>query len=251
MKKTFKSCALFCILLNSALAETNYKLELSTRTKPKGTNFVAEAAYDHLLWGEQNKTKPLYGYARVGAKIGGSPTLAAFVQVAPIAPLIFEVSKSTTKRFLKSSEFNCDQYECIKTVDRIDLSARAVFGYKDFFGSTSFVYREIKTKSNIRSTALELEYFIIPSGTTESYRSHNILLGQKFGEDLAFGLAYEKGQIKNLNKRYENSVGFCKFLWKDVNWVAGAGHFGSTESGITGNGAFLSISKKFGETLSL
>jgi hypothetical protein len=102
--------------------------------------------------------------------------------------------------------------------------SRLVFGYKAFFGSTSFLYREIKSQSNAKKMALELE---------------------------PLGLSYEKGQIKNLNKHFEYSVGFCKVLWKEVSWVAGAGHFESTESGISGNGAFLSLSKRFGETLSL
>lgn len=78
-----------------------YKVDFNMRTQPFGTNIVGTAQYDQHLWGEVDKARSLYGYARAGVKAGGSPTAAGFIQVAPIAPLIFEVSKSKTYRFLE------------------------------------------------------------------------------------------------------------------------------------------------------
>ena len=105
-------------------AELNAKIDLSLRTKPLQYNGGLTGAYDGRLWGEVDRTKGLYGFYRVGARLGGSPTAAAFVQVAPIAPVIFEIQKGTTYRFIKTSATDCDTYECLHRIDRTDYSMR-------------------------------------------------------------------------------------------------------------------------------
>ncbi len=253
MKKSIKVILVlsFIVLSTRVFADFNYKVDFQTRTKPAGTNLVATAQYDHMLWGQLDKANPMYGYMRAGARVGGSPTVAGFVQVAPIAPLIFEVSKGTTKRFMDSKEFNCTTYECKKSVDRTEYSARLVFGYKNFFGTTALSYRDIETDSNTKLTALELEYFTIASGAKHQMITKSFVLGQKYSEDLTFGLSYENSQIKKSLKRYEASVGFVRYKYYDINWTLGASHFSSNEANISGNGAVIGISKSFGETLSL
>lgn len=253
MKKIYQFLKLVFLLSISqnVLADFNYKIDFQTRTKPQGTNLLATAQYDHMLWGQLDKTSPMYGYMRAGAKIGGSPTIAGFLQVAPIAPLIFEVSKGTTKRFMDSKEFNCSTYECKKSVDRTDYSARLVFGYKNFFGTTAINFRDIETDTSTKLSALELEYFTIASGSKHRMVTKSLVLGQKYSENLIFGLSYENSQIKKSLKRYEASVGFVRFNYYDINWMLGASHFSSNETNISGNGAIIGISKSFGDTLSL
>jgi hypothetical protein len=179
MLNKFTFYLFFLFISHSVLADLNYKLDFNMRSQPFGTNVVGTAQYDQRLWGEVDKSRPLYGYARAGVKAGGSPTVAGFLQVAPIAPLIFEVSKSKTYRFLDSKEFNCSTYECKKSVDRFDFSTRLVFGYKNFFGATAINFRDVKTAAQPKLMALEFEYFSVPSGRTHSLVSKNIVLGPK------------------------------------------------------------------------
>jgi hypothetical protein len=229
----------------------NYKTDFSFRSKPQGINLVGTAQYDHLIWGEGIKENPLYGYWRAGAKIGGSPTLAGFLQVAPVAPLIFEISKSMTKRFLNSKEFNCATYECKKSINRLDFSTKIVFGYQNFFGMGSLNFRDIKTSSESKLMALELEYFSVLSGITHRYFSRSLMFGQKYSNDRSFGVAYENGQIKKINKHFENYLGFVKFNYNDLNWIIAASRFNTNEAGVSGNGLILGLSKTFGDSLSL
>lgn len=253
MFKNRLSIFLFLIILSpvTIASSVNYKLDGVFRTKPRATNAVAEAAYDHLIWGELDKKKPLYGYGRVGAKLGGSPGLAAFLQFAPIAPVIFEVQQSRTKRFLKSSEFNCAQVECLNTVKRLDYSIRLLGGYKDFFATALFLWRKIETPASSMPVMVELEYFTLSPKASHQFYSNSFIVGHNLSEDLSFGLAYEHADISKQNKEFENMVGFTRLKWKDIQWSVGAGRFRSNETNITGNGVFLSLSKKFGESLSL
>ncbi len=248
-KFTFFIISLF--FTQVVFADLNYKLDFNMRSQPFGTNIVGTAQYDHSLWGEVDKSKPLYGYARAGVKAGGSPTVAGFIQVAPIAPLILEVSKSKTYRFLDSKEFNCSTYECKKSVDRLDFTTRLVFGYKNFFGTTAINFRDVKTAAQPKLMALEFEYFSVPSGRTHSLVSKSLVLGQKYSETLTFGLLYEHSEIAKLLKRAEFSMGFVRAKYYDIDWLFGASHYSSNERDMEGNGIVIGVSKSFGETLGL
>ncbi len=254
MKNTKQSRILWIgitmLISNYAMAQSHYSLELSSRTKPYGTNLLATAAADKLLWGKEDKSNPIYGYGSIGAQVGGSPTAAIFAKLAPIAPIIFEVQKSKTYRFIKSSEFDCSSNQCLSSVDRTDYSVKLLAGYKNLVGSFSALWRDVKSKETTKPTALELEYFSVPAGTHRFIQT-GAIVGYKTSNQQFFGFTLNNGYISNINKKFTNYYGLYHFEWKELNWLVGAGHYQTNEANISGNGALISISKNFGESLGL
>lgn len=234
----------------AARSEVNFSLKGSYRSDPAGQNVQATAAYEGLLWGEVDKEMPLYGYYRLGASAGGTPTAAAFVEVAPVAPLIFKLQQASTYRFLESSVFDCKSRYCFGVVDRTDMSVTALGGYGDILGMVSYVWRDIRTPRGFGPVAAELEYFSVSEGR-HNYGEWNVAVGYMVSEEITAGLQYTSGRISDGDKEFSSLYGVCQWPWLNLDWTAGVGRFSSDEPGITGNGVVLTIGKKFGETLSL
>lgn len=234
----------------SAKTEMNLSLKGSYRSDPAGQNIQAIAGYDGLLWGEVNKEIPLYGYYRLGASVGGTPTAAAFIEVAPIAPLIFKLQQASTYRFLESSVFDCKKLYCFGVMDRTDISVTAVGAYGNILGMISYLWRDIRTPSGFGPVVSELEYFSLPEGR-HNYGEWNAALGYKLDDDTIIGLQYTAGRVSSGDKQFSSIYGVYQWRWAELDWTAGAGHFASDEVGVTGTGVILTIGKKFGDTLSL
>jgi hypothetical protein len=204
-----------------AQAGTHYNFNAAFRTDPRANNLTATMAYDGLLRGEASPATPFYSYYRVGAKLGGSPTAAAFLQYAPVAPLIFEVQQSTTQRFMKSSisKVDCNLYECQGNVNRTDYIVKAIVAYQKVFLLQNLLWRNLKTADVNRPVFLEQENFIISPGTKSYYEA-------------------------------TTTIGY-RLKYQGFNILLGAGDYRSDQPEMNSNAAVAAISYSFGESLSL
>ncbi|MEK6628376.1 MAG: hypothetical protein AABY53_07100 [Bdellovibrionota bacterium] len=238
---------LFCF---NSHAQINYKLSGQYRSTPAANNFLGTVAYDGLLWGNVDKQKPLYGFYKVGLVLGGSPTAAAFVEVAPIAPVIFKLQKSSTYRFTKSSTFDCANVYCFGVMDRTDFSVTAGAAYNNIVGLVSYLWRDIRTPSSTNLVVAEQELFTLVPGR-HYYNEMSITAGYLFEDKKMLGAAYSAGEISDGRRRSNSVYGFYRWRWNDLDLTAGAGSYQTDQSFVGGNGVIFAIGKKFGESLSL
>ncbi len=255
MKKIIVKSVLFAgISLNivTAGASVHGRVDGALRMRPTSYNAVGLLAYDGLLWGEGDKTKPTaYGFYRVGAKAGGSPTAAALVQIAPVAPLVFEVQKGTALRFFKLSATDCDQYECHKNIERTDYSVRLGAAYKKFIFSLKGTWREIKTANSTKSVYLELESFHVNPGYY-TYFEANTAVGYKLDELRTTGLIYIGGVISDGDRDFKSIYGFYSQKHGDYSFTGAAGYYDAQDlRKYTGLSLLALVGWSFGENLSL
>ena len=238
-------------------AEFNGKIDFSLRTKPLQYNAGVTGAYDGLLWGEVNRTNGLYGFYRVGAKLGGSPTAAAFIQIAPVAPVVFEIQKGTTYRFVKTSGTDCDTYECLHRVDRTDYSMRLGGAYKKFVLMSKFMLREIETEEGTKPIFLELEAFHVRPGHYYRYFENLTMAGYKMDDFSSAGLLYIGGELTGSRARFYSGYGYYN---RRMEWATLTAALGYTDNSVApaaiqdkfrGLSAIVLLSRTFGETLSL
>jgi hypothetical protein len=247
LKKLF---FLVWLIATVAKAEDHYSIDGGYRSLPKGANLVATAAWDGLLWGDADKQKPLYGYYRVGARLGGTPTAAAFVQVAPIAPVILEVQHGFTDRFSKMGPFDCDTYDCFGKVERTDYSLRLVGGYKDLVFMGTMLSRNIQTAESNKAIALELENLTIRPGK-EKLVEGSLMAGYKLNPTQVVGLLYNRGTLDETHQGYAGAYAFYRFSWQDFAWTAAVGNYQSDHPDLSGTSVLLGVSRRWGEVLSL
>lgn len=240
----------FTVISLSSYANVHYSFDARYRSQPSGYNVHGSINYDGLLHGVHDKTKPFYGYYRLGAKIGGSPTGAVYLQVAPIAPLIFEVQKGASYRFLQSSSFNCKNVYCFGVVDRTDYIVRLLAGYKKFVFSLSHMYREINTPNSSTPVGLELEYFTVSPGF-HRYNETALLAAYKLEDNRTIGLTYSSNKISEGDRSSSALYGIYRWKMHDFDWTAGVGNMSSDQSNVGGAGVLFMLGRKFGDGLSL
>lgn len=232
-------------------AKWNGGVDAGYRSLPAGLNASATLAHDNLLWGEYNKTEPLYGYSRVGLSLGGSPTAAAFVQLAPIAPLIFELQKSASYRYIKSSTFDCEKFYCYGNVDRTEMTVTLLGGYDKFVALASYMWREIRVPDSSNQVVAELEYFTLPANQTHTYHEVNLILGYNINEEQSVALAYTSSSVSYRDFKADSIYALYRMKYMQVDLTFGAGTYNSDQPDVAGNGVVFAIGKKFGESLSL
>ncbi len=238
-------------LCAQAFAQANGKVDLSLRTKPLQYNGVGTIAYDGLIWGQGEKTNPMYGFYRVGAKLGGSPTAAAFLQVAPVAPVVFEIQKSTTYRFIKTSAVNCDTFECLHKVDRTDYSLRIGGAYEKFILLTRFTLRDIETEKGTKPVFLELEAFNVTPDHDYRYFESSVTAGYKLDDIKTAGILYVGGEITGSRNRFTAGYGFYSHRFEQFSVTGALGYYDNSYDKFRGVSGVVILSKSFGETLSL
>ena len=234
----------------SAVAEVNSNFKFQFRSKPGATNVLGVLAYDELLWGKFSKDTPLYGYYKLGAVAGGSPTLGAFIEVAPIAPLVFRYQKSITYRFLKSSSFDCATEYCFGAFERNDFSVQLAAGYGRMIGFASYLWRNVNAPDSSNPVVAEQELFTISSGA-HSYNEAGLTMGYLLRDSSVVGLNFTSAEISEGSRRSRSIYGIYHWKWNGFDLTAGAGRYDTDQPEVSGSGVLFIIGKKFGESLSL
>lgn len=213
-------------------------------------NIAGVVAYDDILWGKVSRETPLYGYYRLGALAGGSPTLGAFIEVAPIAPLVFRYQKSITYRFLKSSSFDCENYYCFGAFDRSDFSVQLAAGYGRVVGAVSYLWRNLNAPESSNPVIAEHELFTVSSGE-HLYNEAGITVGYLMRDSSVVGLTHMSAVISEGNRHSSSIYGIYHWKWKGYDLTAGAGRYDTEQPDVSAVGVLFVIGKKFGDSLSL
>lgn len=244
---------LFVLIFLASLwthAEYSYELEAVLRTDPRATNMAAKFNYDYLIRGEFSKETPFYSYARAGLVAGGSPSLGAFIEYAPVAPLIFSVQKNWTHRFLDASRFDCETNQCKKNIDRIDYGVRGVLGYENIFFSQSYALREIKTDSEVRTIYIEQEHALISSGF-HRFQEATSILGYQISKEQIAGVLYTSSWISEGGFRSHTASVFYRQQCGDFSLTFGLSQYKYEQFDIQGPAGFVTLNFSRGEKLSL
>ncbi len=248
------NCKIFLLLVTflgfTAFAEVNSSFKFQYRSKPGAMNVTGVVAYDDLLWGKVSKETPLYGYYRLGAVAGGSPTLGAFIEVAPIAPLVFRYQKSITYRFLKSSSFDCATSYCFGAFERSDFSVQLAAGYGRVIGVASYLWRNLNAPESSNPVVAEHELFTVSSGE-HSYNEAGLTAGYLLRDSSVVGLTYTSAVISEGNRRSNSIYGIYHWKWNGFDLTACAGRYDTEQPDVSATGVLFVIGKKFGESLSL
>lgn len=234
-----------------AAAGVNGRVDAVMRSKPIGYNLLGTVAYDGLIWGSGEKNDPMYGFYKIGGKVGGIPTAAAFLQVAPIAPLVFEVQRGTTYRFINHTT-DCDIYECYKKVDRTDYSVKLGAGFGKFVFSGRATWREIDTEESTKSAVyLELENFHVAPGY-HTFFDYNATVGYKLDDVHTVGGFYNAGTISSGDREFKAGYGFYSVKAGDYSVTGAVGHYDIDDlDRFKGFSAILMVSRAWGDSLSL
>lgn len=237
----------FCL---NSFAQINYNLKAIYRSTPSASNISGTVAYEKLLWGEANKKQPLYGYYKLGAVLGGSPTAGAFIEFSPVAPLVIKYQKSATYRFTKSSVFDCENVYCYGVLDRSDLSISLAAGHGNVVGLASYLWRDIRTPQSSNLVVAEQELFTTASGN-HAYNEMSLTMGYVFDEEKVLGLHYTAAEFSDGYRRSNSIYGIYHWKWNELDFTAGAGRYDTDQAYVSGTGVLFMIGKKFGESLSL
>ncbi len=245
---------LVCSWNQQAFAEDFFLVEASARSQPQATNLVGTLAHDGLLWREQGKEKvpasPLFGYYRLGTRFGGSPSLAGFLQIAPIAPVVFEIQRGFTQRFSRPAGFDCDQVQCFGQIQRTDYSLRLAAAYENFILIESLLWRELETEANSQKIFIELENMLASPGVRRFFQNTS-LLAYRLPEDRLLGFRLDSGILINESQNFNAAYLVYRQPWQEFQISFGAGQFRASNSNLDGFSLILSMSRKWGDSLSL
>ncbi len=247
---SFSFLILTLLFSSIAFAQFQQRYTLSYRSNPAGMNAVGSLTYSGLMWGTKEKGNPLYGYYKIGGQLGGAPTAAVFLEVAPIAPVVFEVQKSATYRFLNSSVFDCNNFYCFGVTERTDYSVRAAGKYEDFMFIGSYMWRDIKVPESSKPVMLELENFTVLSGD-HKFNESTLFFGYGLWTGDTLGIVYTQGEFSDLSRRYNSSYGIYHWKKNGIAYTAGIGNFNTDQPNLSGSSLIFSIGKTIGESLSL
>ena len=239
-----------CFVSLGAHAEISYELETALRTDPRAMNMTIKINYDFLLRGEVSKENPFYSYARAGLAAGGSPTLGAFIEYAPVAPLIFSVQKNWTHRFLEASRFDCENNQCKKNIDRTDYGVRGVLGYQNIFFSQSYILRELKTDSDVLPVYIEQEHALVSSGF-HRFQEATSILGYQISKEQIAGVLYTSAWLSEGSFRSHTASVFYRQLCGDFSLTFGLSQYKYEQFNIQGPAGFITLNFSQGEKLSL
>lgn len=254
MRAKLLICKLLCffalLIPTISFAQINYNLKSQYRSTPSALNILGTFSYDKLLWGNVDKQKPLYGYYKLGTVLGGSPTAGIFVELAPLAPLVFKYQRSATYRFTKSAVFDCAEVYCFGVLQRNDLSMTLVGGYENFVGVSSYLWRDINAPSSSNLVVSEQELFTTTPGN-HFYNEFTLTLGYLLLEERVLGVFYTAADFSDGNRRSNSVYGIYHWKWNQLDLTIGAGRYETDQPYVSGNGILFVIGKTFGESLSL
>jgi len=234
----------------AARAEYSYELEAVLRTDPRAMNMTAKLNYDLLLRGGAAPENPLYSYARVGLIAGGSPTLGAFVEYAPIAPLVFSVQKNRTHRFLDASRFDCETNQCKKNIDRTDYGVRAALAYQNIFFSQSYTLRELQTDADSLPIYIEQEQGVVSSGF-HRYQEATSILGYRISLEQIAGALYTGTWLSEGGWRSHTASVFFRQQCGEFSLTFGLSQYKYDQFDVQGPAGFITLNFSQGEKLSL
>ncbi len=251
IKNISKYVFVVCLAVSCLVkADFNYSIDAKARSLPTVGNLQFTANYDQLLWGEKKEDNPLYGYLRAGVKAGGSPTVAGFLQIAPIAPVIFEVQKGITQRFLKISGLACSDVECKGKIDRTDYSIKLLGAFKELIFVGNVIWREIRTESSTQLIGLEYEFFEVSPGM-HHFLETSWVLGYKLDPNQVVGLMGTNGEISEGNRRFSSLYGIYRFPYQDLNLAVGLGNYKSDQNDLNQLSTIFTATYQWGPRLSL
>lgn len=247
---SFRVFLLPLLISAHAFAGINSSYKIQYRSAPGALNILATMAYEDILWGQLSKDKPLYGYYKLGAVLGGSPTFGAFVEVAPFAPLVFRYQKSMTYRFLKSSNFDCATVYCYGVLDRNDFSVQLGAGFGQIFAVASYLWRKLNLPESSNPVMAEQELFTGLPGE-QSLNELGVTIGYLLSDERIVGLHYTSAEFSESKKQSRTAYGIFHWKWSGLDLTAGAGRYESDQTNISSNGVLFVVGKKFGDSLSL
>jgi hypothetical protein len=241
---------LLTLITGKAEAAVGATLDLGGRNRPQGTNLVGTLHWDELLWGQADPQRPFYGFYRFGARVGGSPTAAAFLEIAPIAPVVFEIQQSRTLRFFNSSVLNCETFECQGAVDRTDYSLKFAGAYENFILFGAVLWREVRTEQTTKPVFIELENFGVSPGFHRFFEN-TLTLGYQLADKQTIGVLENSGVISEGNRKFHSEYLFYQTRCHDLAVTGALGYYVSPETQVTGLSAFFALRKEWGERFSL
>lgn len=233
-----------------AKAEVHTNVEGSLRTDPRAMNLTATVAYDHLLRGEASKENPFYSYARLGLIVGGSPSVGAYLDYAPIAPLIFSVQKNHTHRFQKASRFDCENFQCQKNIDRTDYSVRGIVAYEKLFFTQSYTWRELRTDGDVHGFYIEQEHFVVTPGF-HRFTEASSILGYQISDEQQAGILYVSNELSEGHDRSHTASAFFRQQWGEFAFTFGISQYKYEQFDSKGPAGFITIDWDRGKKLSL
>lgn len=231
-------------------AEFQQKYSLSYRTTPAGLNPMASLSTDRLLWGSGDKQTPFYGFYKIGIQVAGAPTANIFIELAPIAPLVFSVNKSLSYRFLNSSVFDCNRFYCFGSIDRTDYLIKTAAKFYDFAFVGSYMWRELTAPDSSKSVMLELENFSVLNGK-HKYAEFVLFAGYQRPVGDTLGVLYINGKLPDLNLVSNSIYGVYHWKYRELSYTIGLGNYNTDQANIGGTSVLFSIGKTIGESLSL
>lgn len=235
-----------------ARAAAHFTATLRGRSLPQSVNAVGELAYDTALWGDPSKGKddPMFGFASIGTRFGGSPSVSAFVQIAPISPLVIEAQRSMTQRFTRTTNFPCDSVECKGRIDRTDFSVQLGGAWKEFVFLGGYLWRDLKTMDAATPVMIELEDLVVTPGN-HRYQEGTFFAGRTLEKEQTLGVLYMAGEITAASSAFQGTYLMYRANVNEYLISVAAGNYKSDFENLNGFSALLNVSRQFGETMSL
>lgn len=221
----------FLFISTNLFAQFDLNLGASGRSYPSiGGDLSASLGYNFVLWGEGNKSNPLYGLIRPAIDLSSSAVINSYTTKIEFFPISFfgivAGKESTISNYKKFTYYDCDNVRCEGNIDRDFLTFKLALAYGPLvaMGSISNVKNTYSFDSqNPNTPVAEFRYATVVNPKEEEQYRSNYLIGFKTGIH-TFGFATMYSLFHKSNQYYKTNFAIYKSQYKeDASYVIGAG----------------------------
>lgn len=213
----------FLLLISTnAFSQFDLSANVNARSWPSLSGATGiDLGYNMDLWGEINKTNPMYGLLRFEASADSSIVVNSTdyrVSLYPISFLAFGAGRSELKSSYDEFDYyDCSEVRCEGNLDKDYVFGKAILAYSNFVGSV--FYRESRNSYNDpENTGLPVgEYssvnIVNPGDEKSVLRSY--FLGYITGND-SYGFFSER--LEFLKSEQSSSLNALVYRTNSQNW---------------------------------
>lgn len=211
----------------------DFTTTLLARTYAPALSVNPTLGYGQKLWGDLST--PWYGFVRPTVTGVLSPSLyegKIGLEIFPVSIFGLDIKRTTSRRFNETKGQDCNQVQCLGTLDYTDVSLQSFLGFADYFASTRWTRTFFDAVSDRTRPVYELGASVLLSPNGEAGDYVTIIAGRKFGPTFSVGGLVQIADFHSSGHHQEGQYVIVKsdlsdFGLNDLSATVGLGRFKS------------------------
>lgn len=220
-----------------SVAKTDLSVSVQGRSYPSlSASALVDAGYSVNLWGEPNKSNPLFGLIRTNIKASSSIVVNDYdtsVSFYPISFIGFGAGQKKMKsNYNEFSYYDCEEVRCKGDLTKDYSFGKIAFGYS--YLVSSFYYSEFRNQysdeKNEKKPVAEYEEVILANPDYDKSIKRSYLLGLKV-DDTVIAFASDNSEYIESEQYYKMNLLIYRKTNESFNYTFGIGGFESSHQG--------------------